>query len=88
MKKLGCALLLATTLLIGGPGQNGQGQNGQGQNGQGQNGQGQNGQGQNGQGQNGQGSQHVSMAEPSAIPELILLLSAIGFLAWRQRREV
>ena len=70
MKRLVCALLFASTLLIG------------------QNGQGQNGQGQNGQGQNGQGKNGVSMPEPSAIPELILCLGAIGFWTWRQRKAV
>lgn len=49
---------------------------------------GQNGQGQNGQGQNGQGKNGVRMPEPSAIPELILCLGAIGFWAWRQRKAV
>jgi hypothetical protein len=82
MKKLPCALLFSTTRLIG---QNGQGQPGPGAipdaipqlitllTGQ------------NGQDQNGK---KVRMPEPSAIPELILCVGAIGFLAWRQRKAV
>ena len=35
---------------------------------------------------NGQPKKCVSMAEPSALPELALCLVGIGFLAFRQRK--
>ena len=52
----------------------------------GQDGQGQNGQGQNGQGQNGQG-QVVRVPEPSAIPELLVSVAGLSFVAWRRRKQ-
>jgi hypothetical protein len=37
-------------------------------------------------GWNGQKGDSVHMPEPSAIPELILCVGGVSFLAWRQRK--